>query len=138
MNAWTIYWILQLDAISSAFWLANLVLATAAAALTIFNGISRFDTNEFPMLCDPEARIAACKARSGVRRKVVAALVPIFLISAFLPSTKTAAAMVVIPAIANNETIRKEAGDLYALAKQALREAVTDEKPKDDTLAGEK
>ena len=46
-------------------------------------------------------------------------------ISTFLPSSKTAAAMIVIPAITQDEvveTVSGEAKELYALTKDALRE----------------
>ncbi|MGE8279072.1 MAG: hypothetical protein ACN6O2_01435 [Stenotrophomonas sp.] len=48
------------------------------------------------------------------------------LTAALLPSSKTAAAMVVIPAIANNEKIQDEAGELYQLAKQGLTQVIAD------------
>lgn len=47
-----------------------------------------------------------------------------------VPSTKSMAAIVVVPAIVNNETVQQEAGELYDLAKQALAKAVaTEPKP---------
>ena len=48
------------------------------------------------------------------------------LTAALLPSSKTAAAMVVIPAIANNEKIQDEASELYQLAKQGLKQVIAD------------
>lgn len=36
---------------------------------------------------------------------------------------KTAAAMLVLPAIVNNPTAQREAGEVYQLAKKALRNA---------------
>ena len=53
---------------------------------------------------------------------VVAALSA--LAATLLPSTKTLAAMLVIPAIANNETVQQEASELYKMAKEALKEAI--------------
>lgn len=44
--------------------------------------------------------------------------------SSLVPSTKTAAAMLVVPAIVNNERLQKEASELYQIAKKALKEAV--------------
>lgn len=44
-----------------------------------------------------------------------------------LPSSKTMAAMIILPAIVNNEKVQQEAGELYKIAKEGLRELVTDE-----------
>jgi hypothetical protein len=49
------------------------------------------------------------------------------LLATFLPSTKTAAAMIVLPAITSDEVVKPlgdEARGLYDLAKQALKKAV--------------
>lgn len=46
---------------------------------------------------------------------------------AFLPSTKTAAAMIILPAITSDEVVEpmgKEARELYELAKKVLRDNV--------------
>jgi len=43
------------------------------------------------------------------------------------PSSKTMAMMKVIPAIANNEDVQGECKELYGLAKQGLKELVTDD-----------
>ena len=113
MNAWTIYWILQLDSINSAFFVCPfLTLGAIAFIAFVSDGEAVFDESEKRFYKWP---------------KVVSGICAVMLfISIFIPSTKTMAAMVVIPAIANNETIRKESGELYDLAKQALRDAVTD------------
>ena len=143
MNAWTIYWILQLDSINSSLSLAATIATCFTLGLAVmYLAHSLADPTRWSA---PENKASAQKSLDmapGVGkfavRMLLFAMLPLWTAATLIPSTKTAAAMVVIPAIANNETIRKEAGDLYALAKQALREAVTDEKPKDDTLAGEK
>ena len=109
MSAWTIYWILQLDTIGNAMGLISflgLLFVPLGWAFSI------------DVIKSLWAYVACSLATAAWAVAVMAAI--------FLPSTKTAAAMVIIPAIANNEAIQKEAGDLYQLAKQALREAVTD------------
>jgi TRAP-type C4-dicarboxylate transport system permease large subunit len=131
MDAWTIYWILQLDSINGLF---TTLLIVACAAEIVFAAFWIVGT-----LADPDSWYSeqfkqdAIRARQRVPAALKAAIrnatfvmLPLAITSALLPSTKTAAAMVVIPAIVNNETIRKESGELYDLAKQALREAVTD------------
>lgn len=68
--------------------------------------------------------------------RVIGAALTIFALSvgasALLPSSRTAAAMLVIPAILNNEKIQDEAGELYQLAKQGLQRIVADEKQSED------
>lgn len=113
MSAWTIYWILQLDNFVSA--LTGVVVLGGTGGLMLYG---------FGILEE-----MAAAARAGRRILVAVAVACVLLV--FMPNTKTAAAMVIIPAIANNEALKAEAGDLYQLAKQALREAVTD-KPESD------
>lgn len=52
-------------------------------------------------------------------------LVPMFVVFIFIPSSKTIAMMVAIPAIANSEPIQKDLPELYQLAKDALKEQIT-------------
>lgn len=55
------------------------------------------------------------------------------LLATFLPSTKTAAAMLILPAITSDEVVKplgNEAKELYDLAKDALRKAVDAPPPK--------
>lgn len=104
ISAWDIYWVMQLDSI-----------AVAAVIFGIFLAIGTFIALIIGYCEDkPEAL--------GAGKKLAGATFAMFAAVAFLPSTKTAAAMIVIPAVANNEAIQREAGDLYAIAKDALRE----------------
>jgi len=103
ITAWDIYWVMQLDAIRAVI----LALAVASGAVAGAAGLTGgIEGNE-------DAKRAAKKA---ARVCFVAAMV-----TALIPSTKTAAAMIVLPAVVNNETIQAEAGDLYNIAKEALR-----------------
>lgn len=125
ITAWQVYWVMQLDSIGAALSFLSAGGLMLAAALTIWNGISRLDTNQFPSLCDVDARKAAWAVRANLRKTVLLVAVPLFVVNAFIPSTKTAAAMIVLPAlsdIASSETVQHEAGELYGIAKDALRE----------------
>lgn len=124
LTAWDVYWVMQLDSISSGIGTIAGVGILLAAVLSVWNGVSNFDTAQFPSLCDKDARRAACGARAKTRNRIAATALPLYLLAAFIPSTKTAAAMVVVPAIVNNQTLQNEAGELYDLAKRALSEAV--------------
>ncbi|WP_286075648.1 hypothetical protein [Stenotrophomonas sp. 59] len=117
ISAWEIYWVMQLDTIRQASVVAS---AVGIVGLTVFIVIG-FDSYS-----------------SDKVMKRVYSLAPLILFpvaaATFLPTSKTAAAMIVIPAIANNERFQAEAGDLYQLAKQGLQKLVADEK-EDKTAA---
>ncbi len=46
------------------------------------------------------------------------------LLSALIPSTKTAAIMFGVPAVVNNPTLQQETGEVYQLLKKALSDTV--------------
>lgn len=118
MNAWDIYWVLQLDSISGFL-----------TFLSIVSGFAWFFSFTFGIMADPESCDASDARIIRKLRSVSKVCISVFIASSIsatlLPSTKTAAAMYVVPAIVNNDHIQHEAGDLYKLAKQALKQAVT-------------
>lgn len=107
ISAWDVYWVMQLDAIGVAMVLISIVGMIIVGCL--FLGWLEKDVPGF----------------------VLALITPAWgfalLLAIFLPSTKTAAAMIVLPAVANNETVQTEAVDLCRLAKKALADAVGEE-----------
>ncbi len=111
ISPWEIYWVMQLDAIRCA----SVVVCVLGGTGLLLAHTMAFDSYD--------------EERSMKRVKCAAPLLLIPMLAAtFLPSSKTAAAMIVIPAIANNERFQAEASDLYDLAKQGLKKIVaTDE-----------
>lgn len=119
ISPWEIYWILQLDSIRDFFGAGVFLFGAAGLMATIFA----------PILFDSYSDFKASPKK--VFGWIGSGLLVFSAALCFTPSTKTAAAMFIIPAIANNEAIQKEAGDLYSLAKQALTEAIKpDDEPK--------
>lgn len=114
ISAWDIYWVMQLDTIGVA---AGLISFLGLIFLPFAIGFSFFEVKR-------AWAYFSCAGLGLFWMVAVAAAI-------FLPSSKTAAAMLVIPAIANNETIEREAGDLYQIAKDGLRELVKPDAPKD-------
>ena len=107
ISAWDIYWVMQLDTLIGMF----VGVAMACVYVVFLAGL----------FTDGEALgIDSDRPASWLKWPAVI-FVAAGLCAAFLPSTKTAAAMIVIPRIANNEAIQHEAGDLYGIAKDALR-----------------
>jgi len=119
ITPWEIYWVLQLDSIGFALF--------GVAIMSGFGCI--FAAIAWSIAADPDVGMPALMRPF---RRLTLYILPIIFIVAFignalLPSTKTAAAMIVVPQIVNSPTIQREAGDLYNLAKQALRDAIAPE-----------
>jgi len=120
ITPWEIYWVLQLDAIKCA--LALGCVACTAWTIVAFTGMTiRYLGNYDEKKNDRDAWLSG---KRHYMRTVVPAAVALLAMAILLPSTKTSAAMVVVPQIVNSPTIQHEAGDLYTLAKQALRDAI--------------
>ncbi len=124
ISAWDIYWVLQLDSINVVVFILAFGGSIGTALFWLSGALFLDLAVKFPELASSKQEAATGRAQVRVAKRMAAALIPIFVLAALLPSTKTAAAMYVIPAVANNETLRKEAGELYGLAKDALKDAV--------------
>lgn len=119
ITAFEIYLIMQLDDIKSGLGAAS---AVSIAITFAFGFITLMEMGE-------------PKGHKWIARTFLGGIIAfIFSGSAymFVPSSRTAAAMIIIPAIANNETIQREANDLYLLAKEGLRDLIHDEDKRDD------
>lgn len=62
-------------------------------------------------------------------KRCVAGLIIIGILGVIIPTSKDAAIIYVIPKIANNENLQKEAGELYLYAKKAMKEMLPIEEP---------
>jgi hypothetical protein len=120
MSAWTIYWVMQLDSIGSYTTFLTLAIGAALVLLTIFGAMNRHLSNTFPELDVSKQERSSGEMMHRIARRLIAPFLIISAVATFIPSSRTAAAVVILPAITNNEQIKKEAGDLYGLAKQAL------------------
>ena len=58
-------------------------------------------------------------------KRSIAIGIPILTAWALMPSSKTIAAMVIAPAIANSEVIKRDIPDIYEAAISKLKEALT-------------
>jgi len=131
MNAFSLYLILQLDSIGSTLFAISLVGGLASIAALLAAMIIRGDESEFKKKEDIDYTLSTLVfgyAKSGLITCLL-----LFVVNGLLPSSKTAAVMVVLPAVANNENIQREAGELYQIAKQGLADLVKKAAaPKDD------
>lgn len=113
ISPWEIYLVMQLDTIGGA---AVLVSTFGVVGLLfMWTWIAEYSDGI-------AARVVGAAFTAAWALSVAVAV--------FIPSSKTAAAMIVIPAIANNEKFQDEAGDLYRLAKQGLEKLVASEPEK--------
>lgn len=114
ISPWEIYWVMQLDAINT---FAGLASFTGIFAVMAVWGFVLSETDGLV----PRIAASALTAMWAI----------VLAVAVFLPTSKTAAAMIVIPDIANNERFQAEASDLYDLAKQGLKKIVAtdEEKP---------
>lgn len=143
ITPWTVYWVLQMDAIArAAFWLPVVGLIILIMIAFISQGqafgedIKRtvpnpeIDAhNETVVANNQEWRMKKHDTIETWRMygwaKVALFLIGfVFSAQVFIPNTRTMAAVILVPAIANNQTARVEANELYTLAKQALTKAV--------------
>ena len=104
VSAWDVYWVMQLDSISAGI--------TAMAILwPIVGCLGSMVLSDYTKDVHWPACVGLCMA-------------VLFGFAAMLiPNSKTAAAMIVLPAITSDavlEPVGKEAKELYVLAKQAL------------------
>ena len=109
MNAWQVYWVMQLDSIGIGIFLFGLVLILLGLLALVFaaDGCDESLSPRFVL-------------------GVIASGALLWFVDMFLPSTKTAAAMIVLPAITSESAtaaVAPEVRELYDLAKDALRHA---------------
>lgn len=111
LDPWTVYFVMQADSILELL-----------CGISLFSGFFSAISIAISVFCFLEV-----SKKAGFRSSTIA--VTLFLLSAgsgiacgLFPTTKTAAAVLLIPAIANNETIQDEASEIYQIAKDALRE----------------
>jgi Na+/proline symporter len=115
ISAWQVYWVMQLDSIISITgWLSFFGC--------FFGGIG-FIVHRVARSMDDEESKAVAAATWLSKPVLMLGLLSLFA-NGFLPSSKTAAAMIVLPAITSDmviDTVSPEARELYGLAKGALK-----------------
>lgn len=116
ISPFEVYLVMQLDSIGVIFALAFCALGLVVLVASIMC--------VFAVMDDDEDALATSKA---LFRKMITPFIFVAVIGSLIPSSKTAAAMIILPALTSKEVtepLAKEGKELYALAKQALRDAV--------------
>lgn len=109
ISAWDIYWITRLDNLQLVF-ILGLGVSLGLSVMTLIESSSVEDFVK-----------PVCKYFLPVAVVCTMGLV-------FVPSTKSAAAMYVVPAIVNSETVQKIPAEFAALAKDWLKDLHKDTK----------
>ena len=122
----TIYWITRMDGIHDFL----IVLCIITGILAVLSLIILFSTF---MVCEGKEEFhKAMKFELRAFLIGIVLFVVFFLASVFIPTTKEMALIKVLPAISNSrfvsEELPKEAGEIYMLAKEALKEKLVGEK----------
>lgn len=120
MTTWDVYWILMLDRLVQASGIACCMSLIALILLASFGAMIRD-------IAEPDFKVVGKRMhRFGI--PIASMLAIVFgLIATFLPDTKQAAVIYVLPRIAtveNLEAAQGEASEIYGLAKAWLREQV--------------
>ena len=122
----TIYWITRMDGIHD-FLIGLCIITSILAVLSLIILFSTF------MACEGKEEFhTAIKFELRAFLIGIVLFVVFFLASVFIPTTKEMALIKVLPAISNSrfvsEELPKEAGEIYMLAKEALKEKLVGEK----------
>jgi heme/copper-type cytochrome/quinol oxidase subunit 2 len=123
MDAWTVYWLFQLDSINMGFTL--LALAFLIAFMWQILVVINAKTDE---MIDYTGRSKENTAKKKKALHYIWWVAPLlYMISCLIPSTKTMAAIIVLPKIASAENLNivsKDAGDIYKLAMARVKESL--------------
>lgn len=122
----TIYWITRMDGIHD-FLIGLCIITGILAVLSLIILFSTF------MACEGKEEFhTAIKLELRAFFISIVLFVVFFLASVFIPTTREMALIKVLPAISNSrfvsEELPKEAGEIYMLAKEALKEKLVGEK----------
>ena len=124
-----IYIVLQMDSVKEALPFAVAASACGIGACLFVGGIGAsplsYDSKD-----EHDQKVVLRAASFKWAKRLLVACSLSAATAALLPSTKTLAAMFIIPAVMNNETVQKEAVGLYTMAKDALKEAIKPEESK--------
>jgi len=114
MSAWTVYWLFKLDDIQCVFLVASIIIGISFI-ISCLNYAANYEYQHYR------------KKNMRIVRHIGYTLLICATICTFIPSTKTMAAIIVLPRIAsaeNLDVVSKDAGDIYNLAMARLKDAL--------------
>ena len=118
MDAWTLYWITRLDNINNfghVLTVMGPMFAVVVLVLLVLAAVTKgpeYVTQRQWILTGIGWGLCAFVSFLGI------------LVLIFVPTTKEMAVIYTLPKIVNNENVQEEAGEIYALAKEWLKQQV--------------
>lgn len=119
ITGWTIYWITRLDILQG---MCTVGAATSGLLLVALSVI---------LLCDEERKKSF---QEGLRywKVTFGMFIPFLLLAVFTPNSKVAAAMYVVPAIANNQKVQEMPQNLLDLSNAWIKSQTEKLTPKEN------
>jgi len=124
ISPFTVYLVMQADEVCTAFFLASIISPVGAAALFAMYHMDSYKRTS-PLYKDERDQVESYLSTLLRWAKRLSVLSAVSLpLAVLLPSTKTLAAMIIVPAIVNSDAIQKDVPEIYELAKDRLKEAL--------------
>lgn len=124
ISAWTIYLISAADSLRTVAWVALVATAGLGVLGGVLVGAGSLETDK-----------ELCGWGRGLLRKAAAAFFVALGATALLPSSKTVAAMYLVPAVVNNERVQGVASDGLKILELLTKQYVEDLAGKKDEAA---
>ena len=122
VQPWQLYLILQADNIGRLVGNIAGIITFISYLLTAFVGMG--DTIYAVSAGEAGFSLSAIWKRKWALMLLYTFALVLQLLTALMPSTKTAAIMFGVPAVINNPTFQQETGEVYQLLKKALSDTV--------------
>ena len=111
ITPWQIYWLTRLDGIDTILGLIIAVGLLSIIGLSLFWAMFTFDENE-----EVPPKLAK------VIKRIFLLIIPVVILCALTPTTKQMAAIIVVPKIANSETVAELGDGIKTLAVEWMEE----------------
>lgn len=124
ISPWLIYWLMQLDSICNFVDFISVIGTLILIVLFVFRTVWKTRIHY-----DDDCEVAY--NATTLLNKLLCITIPLFvLINVFIPSTKTVAAMILIPPIINNEQVQQIPDDILTFVRSVIKEYTFDNKEK--------
>lgn len=120
----TVYFILQLDSIRDALCLSLIIPAAIFGGLRCLALFAHETCDSKDEKSESKQRVEKCWQWNRIAALVAAGLI----IYGIVPSTRTAAGMIIAPAVVNSNAVQSDIPELYVLGVERIKAALKGEK----------